>query len=209
MSRKSKALEFAAEAYDISITGRNVQVTDSMKDYVMEKISKIDRFSERIIEVNVIMDIQKLDHRVDIIMKVDHIKIKSHASSTDMYASIDMAVTKLDTQLRRYKQRIQNHQAKKVSVIDMAINVLEHVAEEEINADIEEENRRQDEEKYGVRRVVSKETRPLKVLTYDEAIMKMDLSGDAFLIFRHEEDMKLKVLYRRKDGNFAVIETQS
>ena len=44
MSRKSKALEFAAEAYDISVTGRNVQVTDSMKDYVIEKISKIEGY---------------------------------------------------------------------------------------------------------------------------------------------------------------------
>lgn len=209
MSRKSKALQFAAEAYDISVTGRNVQVTDSMKDYVIEKISKLDRFSERIIEVSVIMDIQKLDHRVDIIMKVDHIKIKSHANSTDMYASIDMAVNKLDRQLHRYKQRIQNHQAKKVSVVDMAVKVIEHVAEEEINSDIEEENRRREEAKYRFHRVVSKETMPLKVLTDDEAIMKMELSGDPFLIFRHEEDMKLKVMCKREDGNFSVIEVQA
>lgn len=209
MSHKSKALQFAAEAYDVSVTGRNVQVTDSIKDYVIEKISKIDRFSERIIEVSVILDIQKLDHRVDIIMKVDHIKIKSHANSTDMYASIDMAVNKLNTQLRRYKQRIQEHQAKKISVVDMDVKVLEHVLEEDINADIEEENRRQDESKYGFHRVVSQKTIPLKTLTDNEAIMKMELSGDAFLIFRQEEDRKLKVMYRRGDGNLAVIEVQS
>ncbi len=209
MSRKSKALQFAQEAYDITVTGRNVQVTDSMKDYAMDKISKIDRFSDRIIEVSVIMDIQKLDHRVDIIMKVDHIKIKSHANSTDMYATIDKAVAKLETQLRRYRRRINEHQAKKVSVIDMAVNVLERVAEEDINADIEEENRRQEESRYRLHRITKKETRPLKVLTYDEAVMKMELSGDAFLIFRHEEDAKLKVIYRCKDANYAVIETQA
>jgi putative sigma-54 modulation protein len=209
MSHKSKALQFSAEAYDVSVTGRNVQVTDSIKDYVIEKISKVDRFSDRIIEVSVILDIQKLDHRVDIIMKVDHIKIKSHANSTDMYASIDMAVNKLNTQLRRYKQRIQDHQAKKISVVDMAVKVIEQVIEDDINADIEEENRRQDESKYVFHPVVSKETIPLKILSDDEAIMKMELSGDAFLIFRQEEDRKLKVMYRRGDGNLALIEVQA
>jgi len=210
MSRKSKALQFAQEAYDITVTGRNVQVTDSMKDYAMEKIMKIERFTDRIIDVSVIMDIQKLDHRVDIIIKVDHIKIKSHAITTDMYASIDMAVDKIESQLRRYKTKLQDHQAKGVSTIDMNVNVLRPLEiEEEINVEIDDENRRRSESQYKRHEIVKQKTRPLKVLTFDEAIMKMELSGDVFMVFRHEEDMKLKVIYRRPDGNFGVIEPEA
>lgn len=210
MSRKTKAMQFAQDVYDISVSGRNVQVTESMKDYAIEKIMKIERFSDRIIDVNVIMDIQKLDHRVDIIMKVDHIKIKSQASCTDMYASIDKAVAKIETQLLRYKDKLQDHQNKGVKSVDMNVNILKALADEElVNAEIEEENNRISQNKFQLHRIASRETRPLKVLTFDEAVMKMELSGDAFLIFRHEEDMKIKVIYKRKDGNFAVIETQA
>lgn len=210
MSHKSKALQFTDEGYDINVTGRNVQVTESMKDYAMEKISKIERFTNRILDVSVVMDIQKLEHRVDIVIKVDHIKIKSHAASTDMYASIDIAAAKIKTQLERYKDRIQDHHAKKISVVDMAVNVIRSVAlEDEVNGEIEDENLRRSESSFKFHKIVMNETCPLRVLTNDEALMKMELSGDAFLIYRQEEDNKIKVIYKRNDGNYGVIETHS
>lgn len=219
MSRKTRAAEFIEEGYQIDVTGRNVQVTEPMKAYAMEKILKIERFNIRIIDVNVTMDIQKLDHRVDIVLKVDRIKIKSHANSGDMYASVDMAVDKLQSQLRKYKDRIRDHQAKHTSTIDMNVNVLrrrEEFDEEEIEFDLKKINGNIEEQlnesliaSYRPHEIVKKETLPLRVLTNQEAVMRMELSGDAFLIFRCEEDKKLKVMYRRKDGNFGVIETES
>lgn len=209
MSQKSK--EFVNDTYDINVLGRNVLVTDAMKDYAIEKISKIDKFSHRIIEVQVTMDIQKLEHRVDIIMKVDHMKIKSSSSSEDMYASIDLATDKLQRRLLKYKKRIQEHAAKPLSSIDMNVNVINIEKDEvsEINDEIESENNRQLFNAFDTHKVVSKEKRPLKVLTMSESVMKLDLSGDQFLIFRCEEDQKLKVIYQRNDGNFGVIEVES
>ena len=175
MSRKSKALEFVNEGYNMSVTGRHVQITDAMKDYAMEKISKIERFSQRIIDVLITMDIQKLEHRVDIVLKVDHIKIKSSAASSDMYVSIDQAVNKIKEQLLRYKARLHDHQAKGVKVIDMNVNVFRRPAEDDladVNEDIEEENRRRLYESYLPHQIVDRETMPLKFLTYEEAIMQ-------------------------------------
>src|ERR1700733_6944085 len=123
MSRKSKALEFADDVYDITVTGRNVQVTDPMKNYAIDKISKIDRFHHRILNVNVVMDIQKLDHRVDIILKFDNQKIKVSARSEDMYASIDKAVDRLKNQIRRYKEKFQNHHSISHEDIAMSVNI--------------------------------------------------------------------------------------
>lgn len=211
MSRKSKAAEFLDEVYNITVTGRNVMVTQSMKDYAIEKVSKIERFSDRIIDVVVTMDVQKLDHRVDIVLKVDHTKIKSQASSEDMYLSIDRAVKKIEAQLIRYKSKLKDHHAKGVSTIDMNVNVLRSASEEEVvdvNIDIEDENRRRLLDKYHPHQIVKREITPLKTLTDGEAIMKMDLSGDAFLIFRGEDNQRLKVIYRRSNGDFGVIEPQ-
>jgi putative sigma-54 modulation protein len=206
MNRKAKTLEFADAAYNIQITGRHVEITDSMKDYAMDKISKIERFMNRIIDINIIMDIQKLEHRVEIILKAGNTKITSRASSTDMYVSIDQAVDKLETQILRYKSRLQDHHAKGHAVLDMTVNVLsQEQMEEDLGID-EELDHQKEFNRFKPHRVVKQETRPLKILTYEEAIMKMELSGDAFMIFKNEVDQKLKVIYRRKDGNYGVIE---
>ena len=111
LTRKQKMAEFD-QGYNIQVTGRHVEVTDAMKSYAQEKLSKVERFGDRIIDVTVTMDIQKLEHRVDIIMKYGHTLIKSHAATTDMYASIDQAIDKLQTQLRKYKRRLKSHHAK-------------------------------------------------------------------------------------------------
>lgn len=113
MNRKEKALEFADTEYHLHITGRHIEVTDAMKDYALEKLSKIERIMDRIIDINVIMDIQKLDHHVEIILKAGSLKITSSASSTDMYASIDQAIKKLETQVLHYKSKANDHHIKK------------------------------------------------------------------------------------------------
>ncbi|WP_068467165.1 ribosome hibernation-promoting factor, HPF/YfiA family [Candidatus Protochlamydia phocaeensis] len=208
MNRKERALEFVNEGYNIKITGRHVEITDPMKDYAIEKISKIERFMNRIIDVTVIMDIQRFDHRVEIILKAGNIKITSQASSQDMYASIDKAVDKLEAQIRRYKSKIQDHHAKGRAIIDMNVNILRRPAEEE-ELDLEEEvDNATTADQLRPHEIIKQETLPLKTLTYDEAIMKMELSNDAFLIFKNEADQKLKVIYRRKDSNYGIIEPE-
>jgi putative sigma-54 modulation protein len=213
MSRKSKAIEFLQDVYNISVTGRNVMVTDAMKDYAIDKVSKIERFSNRIIDVTVTMDVQRFEQRVDIVMKVEHLKIKSTASSDNMYESIDKAVHKLEAQLLRYKSKIQDHHlGKGLNTVDMNVNVLRAVQGDDIlqvNEDIEDESRRRLMDKYSPHQIVSKETHTMKTITDGEAIMKMELSGDAFLIYRGEEDRKIKVIYRRGDGDFGVVQAEA
>lgn len=207
MSRKAKAAEFLEEAYDIQVTGRHLAVTQPMKDYAIQKISKIERFSHRIVDVVVTMDIQKLDHRVDIIAKIDNVRLKSSGSSTDMYASIDIAVDRLTEQLRRYKSRVVDHHPH----ININENVYRPSNEEgllELNDEIEAENNRRLAESFTLHPIVKKEVRPLRTLTTSEAILKMELNGDHFMLFRCEEDRKLKVIYRREDGNFGIIEPE-
>lgn len=210
MSRRTVAEKFQNEGYDISITGRHVLVTDAMKDYALEKLSKIDRLGNRIIDIDVVMDIQKLVHRIDIVMKVDHILIRSSASSENMYASIDKATHRLQQQLLRYKDRIQKYHARNPAGFDVDVNIVQGSGDhllEEINEEIEAKNSADMLAAYQPHKIVSKEVMHLKRLSYDEAIMKMELSGDAFMVFQGE-DQKLKVIYRREDGNFGIMEPE-
>jgi putative sigma-54 modulation protein len=196
-----------ALGYRLTIMGRNVYVTDAMKDHAFEKFSKLDRFHHHVMDLHVILDIQRLEHSCVVILKFDHFKVKVAASSTDMYTSIDKAVKKLGEKIRRWKSRIQDHHKKKLSVIDMKVNVLQRPYDpiEEFNADIENEATQEMLAQYRPPKVVGSDKKALKALTVDEAVMKMELSDDSFLIFRGEEDRKLKVIYRRDDGHYGII----
>ena len=196
-------------AYNISVAGRHVMVTEPMKQYAMDKIHKLDRISDRIIDVHVTMDIQKLEHRVSITMSVGNIFVKVSAATEDMYASIDLALDKLRAKLRKYKSRIQEHHGKALHVVDMNVNVIRNPSDEElVNEAIEEVNQQQLEEEYRPHEIVRKTTMPLKTLTFEEAIMKMELSDAHFKVFRNEEDQKLKVIYRLEEGDYGVIEPE-
>lgn len=196
----------AEQGYNVMLTGRHVHITDAMKEHAIEKISRLEKIGDRIIDVNVTMDIQKLDQRVDILMKYGHTIIRSHASSSDMYVSIDQAVDKLEKQLKRYKNKLQDYHAKGYPVVEVPVSVWALPEEEEINEQIETENTKKAASKYHM--VVSHETKPLKVLSEEEAIMKMELSRDQFMLFRSEKDHRLKVIFRKSDGNYGIIQPE-
>lgn len=205
MNHKAKAAEFEAIDYRIQVTGRHVEVTDAIRDYAIEKISKLERFINRIIDVNVIIHVQKLDHHVEIVLKAGHLKITSQASSTDMYASIDKAVARLEAQLLRYKSKLQDHHAKGHAVLDMSVDVIEAPFEEEF-FELNGTSEKQRVEPFVTHRVVKKDTLPLKTLNLDEAVMKMELSRDAFMLFKNEATQKLNAIYRRDDGHYGIVE---
>jgi putative sigma-54 modulation protein len=196
--------------YTFNVVGRHVVVTDAIKKYIWDKLAKIERLHTHLMDVHVNLDIQRLEHTVDIVVKFEHFRVKVHASSTDMYASIDKAIDKLQTMFRRWKDRIQDHHRKKLSVVDMKVNVVNRPYNEleEFNAEIENANKEQEKKSYQPPKVIKAKTLPLKTLTTEEAVMKMELSGFEFLIFRGEEDRKLKVIYRRKDGTYGIVQVE-
>jgi putative sigma-54 modulation protein len=196
-NRKEKMAEFAqSHGYNVIVTGRHVHVTDGMKQHAIDRISRLDHIGQRIVDVHVTMDIQKLSHTADILMKYGHTIIRSHASTTDMYVSIDQAVDKLSRQLRKYKKRLQEHHAKDVLAIEMPVDVYASGEDEDFS------------EEAPAHRIVATETKNLRLLTEAEAIMKMELSGDPLLIYRSDANKKIKVIYRREDGNYGVIQPE-
>jgi putative sigma-54 modulation protein len=206
-----KSIQGMEQEYDISITGRHVQVTESMKEYASEKIRKIERFTHHIIDVSVTMDIQKMEHKVDLVFKFGHFKIRASASTEDMYGSIDRVIEKILSQLRKWKSKIQNHHANGVSSVDMNVNVIRRPSYnelEQVNDEIDEENLKTLENTYKPHDVVKRETRPLKILTPIEAVMKMELSGDSFMLYKSEIDQKIKLIYRREDECYGIIEPE-
>lgn len=210
MVNKDKFKEEEARGYRVDIVGRGIEVTEPIRAYVGDKLSKIEHLHTHILHLHVTLEIHKLEHSCTILLKIDHTQVKSHAGSSDMYASIDRAIDKLRVLIARYKSRIQDHHKKKLSVIDMQVNVLRRPYNEidEINTELEMAERALSKEVFAPPHIIGTETKPLKTLTLDEALMRIDLSGDHFLIFRSEEDRRLKVIYRRSDGHYGVVQPE-
>jgi putative sigma-54 modulation protein len=206
-----KQKTFDVDGYSVAITGKNIQVTEAIENYVMEKLSKLERFANHILDVTVVLDIQKVTHTASISMKFLHFRINVTANTEDTYSAIDKAADKLYVLIQKYKKKLQNHRHSHLADVDLNVNVFKprHVDDlAEINDEIEKVNLEEEKKKYKFHDVVAKEQLPLKILRQDEAIMKMELSGDIFMLYKGEEDQKIKVIYRRDDDNYGIIEVQ-
>ncbi len=163
----------------------------------IDKISKIERFAEHILDLVVTFDVQKLEHSCCFDLKFLHYKIRAHASTDNVYSAIDKASTRLIRLVQKYKTQLQKKHAVDSSVIDLKVNVFRPQEDElaVINSEIESENAKQEQEKYEFHKIISREVLPLRMLTHKEAVMRMELSGDKFMVFKSEEDQKLKIIY--------------
>jgi putative sigma-54 modulation protein len=199
--------KFANEGYTIYVVGKHFQVTEAIRNYVWEKLARIEKIADHIIDITVTLDTQKLEHSCSILMNFIHFHVKVGASTDNMYSAIDKAADRVVKLVRRYKTKLQSHRAKDVATIDIHVNVIKPLQDDlkEINDEITAENVREERERLKMHEVVAKETMPLKTLTQDEAVMKMEITDDAFMIYRSEEDQKLKVIYRREDRNYGLV----
>jgi putative sigma-54 modulation protein len=205
-----KTNKFANEGYTIYVVGKHIEITDAIRNYVFEKLSKVERIADQIIDVTVTLDAQKLEQSCSILMNFIHFHIKVSASTDNLYSAIDKAIDRLISLIRRYKTKLQSHRSKDLTTVDIHVNIIQALKDDvkAINDEIEAENVHAEEDRYKLHQVVARETMPLKTLTQDEAIMKMEITDDNFLIYRSEEDQKLKVIYRRKDRNYGLVQVQ-
>ena len=202
-----KSKKFEGEGYSLSIISKNIAVTDAIEKYILEKISKIERFAHHIIDIVVTLDIQKVTNTVSIVMKFLHFKIKVQAQTEDMYSAIDKATERILKLIQKYKTKLQSHRVSESPLSPMRVSILEPINDiDEINDQIAEENLKEEENLYRIHEVVATETMPLRTFTQNEAAMKLDLSGEDFLIYKSEEDQKIRVMFRRKDDKLGVVQ---
>ncbi len=205
-----KQNKFANEGYTLYIVGKHFEITDAIRNYVWEKLSRIERIAEQIIDVHVVLDAQKLEKTCSILMNFIRFQIKVQVGRDNMYESIDKAVDRVTKLIRRYKTKLQSYRNKDLTTVDIHVNVIQPLSDNlsAINDEIEAESAKKESERFELHKVVAKETMPMKTLTQDEAIMKMEITSDPFLIYKSEEDQKIKVIYRREDSNYGLVQIQ-
>lgn len=180
---------------NIQIAGRHMEVTDALKDHVSEGLAKVRSHFQRVIDADVVLDVEKHRHIAEITLHANGIRIHGKESSEDMYASVDAVINKLEKQVRRFKDRINRYEPRKIQEAKQyAHQVLEWHAEEA------------EEESGNGHRVIEHEQLSMKPMSLDEAAMQLELSGDLFLVFSNADTQQVNVIYNRNDGTFGVIE---
>jgi putative sigma-54 modulation protein len=199
---------FQDEGLVIHIYGKSVLVTDPMRNYAIEKIQKAAHITRINIHVNCTLDIQKLEHHASLLMTFSHFKVKVEAVTDDMYSAIDKACDKLAQVLKKWKGKILHSHHRGVKIEEVEEKVIKAFESDDLSI-YNEEIANLEKKEYAIPKIVATKQHPIKTLLPSEAMMKLDLSDEPFIVFRSEEDLKIKILYRLADGNYGLINPQT
>ncbi|HED24389.1 MAG TPA: ribosome-associated translation inhibitor RaiA [Firmicutes bacterium] len=178
---------------NINVRGKNIEATPALVDYAYKKLSKLEKHFDKSTDVQVVLSVIKEEHIVEVTMSLNGLILRGEEATGDMYASIDMVVDKLERQVRKYKTRLNKSRYKR------GVRVIS-----EKHAAVEAEERAGEEEP----KVVRTKRFPLKPMSVEEAILQMDLLGHNFFVFTNADSETINVVYRRKDGNYGLIEPE-
>ena len=174
----------------ITITGRNIELTDGLKAAVEEKLQKLEKFFAPDTDVFVTLSVEKERQKIEVTIPIKGHVIRSEQVSTDMYVSIDLVEEIIEKQLKKYRTRLTSKK----------LNVAENFKQEFIeNADETE-----DEEV----KIVRSKKFGMKPMYPEDACIQMELSGHDFFVFRNAETDEVNVVYKRKGNTYGLIEPE-
>ena len=172
-----------------TIRGEKIEVTEAIKEYIIEKLSKIDKYFDNPEEVtaNVLVRVKNREQKVEVTINTSLFQIRAEESHSDLYAAIDLVSDKVERQIRKNKTKLKNRYDK--------AQISEMFFDYESDEDEKEEN------------LIKKRKKiELKPMDEEEAIMQMELLEHDFFVFLHAETNAVNVVYKRKDGQYGLIQ---
>lgn len=169
-----------------NIRGNKIDVTAAIEDYIKQKISKVEKYFNDSAEAKAIISAKGKDQKVEVTIWSGKYNVRAEETHEDLYAAIDLVLDKLERQLKKYKDKIQT--TKRTTTKEEYVPEIEEYFEEE------EQN------------IVRRKQVFLKPIDEDEAITQMELLGHSFFVFKNVETDKINVCYKRKDGDYGIIE---
>jgi len=169
----------------IIVRGKNIEVTNALKDYVERKLVKLEKYLD-LSEAQVTLVVVKDTHKVEVTIPVNGMILRGEEATGDMYASVDLVIEKLEKQINKYKGKL----SKKIRVEGKAVPAAA------------------DNESFEEPFIKKTKRFAVKPMPVEEAVMQMNLLGHSFFVFSNAETEEVNVLYKRKDGNYGLIEPE-
>jgi len=174
----------------ITITGRNIELTDGIKAAVEEKLGKLEKFFTPDTDVFVTLIVEKERQKIEVTIPIKGHIIRSEQVSNDMYVSIDLVEEVIERQLRKYRTKLASKK----------MNVADYFSEEFMDGDAEDD----DEEI----KIVRTKRFGMKPMYPEDACIQMELTGHDFFVFRNAETDEVNVVYKRKGNTYGLIEPE-
>jgi putative sigma-54 modulation protein len=166
----------------LTITGKNLTVSEAIEAYAKKKIGKLDRFFGDDIEATVRLSLQRGHSNVEVTIPIKGDVLRAEESTSDMYASIDGALSKIDRQLRKYRTRFEKRTREGVALSEEYPEVFETQPS-----------------------IVRTKRFGVEPISVNEAASQMEMLGHTFFAFLNEETMTICVVYRRGDGDLGLL----
>ena len=172
-----------------NIRGDKMLITDAIKDYTETKLGRLEKyFKDDDITANVLARVRGNNQIVEVTIPTSKFILRSEEENDDLYAAIDLVTDKLERQIRKNKTRLNR-------------NVKENVKEFNFDYEIFEDEESKE-------KVVKRKNIEMKPMDEEEAILEMELLGHSFFVYKDMDTDKVCVLYKRKDGDYGLIETK-
>ena len=169
------------------ISGKNIDVTEGLKEAIYEKIGKLEKYFNPDTEVTVTLSVEKTRQKIEVTIPVKGSIIRAEQVSDDMYVSIDLVEDIIERQMRKYKTKLANQI---------------HAASAFQPAYLEEES--EDEPI----KIVRTKRFAMKPMDIEEACVQMELLGHSFFVFRNADTDEVNVVYKRKGNTYGLIEPE-
>ena len=175
------------------ITGKNITVTDAMRDVITQKLHRMDKYfvTDEEVEAKVLTRTYKDAQKVEITIFTKMMDFRVEVKDKDIYAAVDLAIDKLEGQMRKLKTKLSKRH------------------KENLGRAIAFENFQSDEEEAQNDEVVRVKELTLEPMELEEAITKMEALDHNFFVYLDSEDEKLSVVYKRDEGGYGVLEVVS
>ena len=173
----------------ITITGRNIELTEGLKAAVEERLAKLEKYFTADTDVFVTLSVEKERQKIEVTIPIKGHVIRSEQVSNDMYVSIDLVEEVIERQLKKYKNKII--QSKQAAASVFTQDYLDNDYEEEPEVKIVRSKR------FGI-----------KPMDPEEACIQMELLGHNFYVFSNAETGEVNVVYKRKGNTYGLIEPE-
>ena len=174
----------------VHFTGRQIEITEALRRAAEERLTKLSRFMDEIGEAHVILAVEKRRHRAEILVRSRQANLSAAAETGDMYSALSRVGDKLERQAKKRREKLKverKREGKKAS--PRRVVTAASVAEGP--------------------RVVPVPAGPLKPMSVEEALLQVLGTEREFLVFRNSASRRISVLYRRRDGNYGLIEPEA
>ena len=170
-----------------NIHGKNIDVTDAIRDYVESKIGKLDKyFKDDVLECTVNLRVRGKDQIVEVTIPANRVVLRAEEKHSDLYAAIDLVSDKLERQIRKNKTKARKNL--KQTIVFNDFEVLE-------SEDVDDS-------------IVKRKVIDTKPMSEEEAILQMELIGHDFFLFKNGKTDAFCVVYKRKDTGYGILEAK-